>query len=179
MIKEVDLLKFVKPYYENKDIMHNLWHIQLVEKKLCELIEKYNYNVSFPLLKLALYFHGFVYSNEKQIRNWLKYRKFPVNDIDKIISISLESQRPEEPKTIEGKLLHDAHVLEGGETYLVIKTLITGSLRNQTLSETINYLKENVVNKNKCYLPETKKLLHKSNKYAINFLKKSKDISNY
>jgi len=32
-ISNIEELKlFVKPYYENKDIMHNMWHIDLVEK---------------------------------------------------------------------------------------------------------------------------------------------------
>lgn len=35
-------------------------------------------------------------------------------------------QRGEVPETIEGKLLHDAHVPEGGEVCTVVKTLITG-----------------------------------------------------
>lgn len=36
------------------------------------------------------------------------------------------AQRGEVPEMIEEKILHDAHVLEGGEVHTVVKTLITG-----------------------------------------------------
>ena len=31
MLNEKALLEFVEPYYIDKDIMHNMWHIKLVE----------------------------------------------------------------------------------------------------------------------------------------------------
>ncbi len=34
--------------------------------------------------------------------------------------------------------MHDAHVLEGGKTYLIVKTLITGSVRGQSLVDTLH-----------------------------------------
>jgi len=38
---------------------------------------------------------------------------------------------------MEGKILHDAHMIEGGKIYLIVKSLITGSVRGQTLEQTI------------------------------------------
>ena len=73
------------------------------------------------------------------------------------------------PETLEGKLLHDAHVLEGGKTYTVVKTLITGSVRGQTLEQTLEFMRNNVINKNKCYLPETIKLCCEMNDYTNKF----------
>ena len=32
MLNEKALLEFVEPYYIEKDIMHNMWHIELVRK---------------------------------------------------------------------------------------------------------------------------------------------------
>ena len=55
-------------------------------------------------------------------------------------------------------ILHDAHVLEGGKTYTVVKTLITGSVRGQSLEETLSFMQKNVLGANKCYLPETIKM---------------------
>ena len=65
--------------------------------------------------------------------------------------------------------MHDAHVLEGGKTYLIIKTLITGSLRGQSLVETLEFMKNNVLDKNKCYLQETIPLCEEMNKYTNEF----------
>ena len=163
------IMEFIKPYYENKDIMHNMWHIELVKKKLDEIISISNYKINYEALILAMYFHGFIYNEEEKIRDWLKDNNYSQEEIDLIVKIAWESQRNEVPETIEGKILHDAHVLEGGKTYLVIKTLITGSVKGQSLKETLNYMKENVLDKNNCYLKETIPLCEEMNKYTDEF----------
>lgn len=33
MIDEKALMEFVEPYYKEKDIMHNMWHIELVKNR--------------------------------------------------------------------------------------------------------------------------------------------------
>lgn len=49
--------------------------------------------------------------------------------------------------------MHDAHVLEGGKAYLIVKTLITGSVRGQSLVETLDFMERNVLNnKNRLHL---------------------------
>lgn len=164
-----EIINFVKPYYDDKDIMHNMWHMELVKKKIDYIISISNYNINYENLILAMYFHGFIYSDEKTIRKWLKDKNFTDEEINNIIQIAWESQRSEIPETVEGKILHDAHVLEGGKTYLVVKTLITGSVRQQSLKETLKYMKENVLNKNKCYLKETIPLCEEMNKYTNKF----------
>jgi len=163
------LLSFVMPYYADKDIMHNMWHIELVEKMVYRILKAGNYRVDEECLILAVYFHGFVYKEEEAIRTWLGMRGYQTKDIDKIIQIALESQRNEVPELLEGKILHDAHILEGGKTYLLVKTLITGSVRGQTLEETLNYMEKNVLDKNKCYLPETVPLCEEMNRFTRNF----------
>ena len=168
-IDEQELIEFVTPYYSEKDIMHNMWHIELVKKKIDEIIVNSNYIINYEHLILATYFHGFIYSDEDGIKSWLAEQGCTKSDIDSIIKIAWESQRSEVPETIEGKILHDAHVLEGGRTYTVVKTLITGSVRGQTLKETLAFMKKNVLNANKCYLPETIPLCDEMNKYTNQF----------
>lgn len=163
------LLSFVMPYYADKDIMHNMWHIELVEKMVYRILNTGNYRVDEESLILAVYFHGFVYNEEESIRTWLGMNGYQTKDIKKIIQIALESQRNEVPELLEGKILHDAHILEGGKTYLVAKTLITGSVRGQTLEETLKYMEQNVLDKNKCYLPETVPLCEEMNRFTRNF----------
>jgi len=166
VIDEKALLEFVRPYYIEKDIMHNMWYIDLVKKTVQKILLLGHYQVDEECLNLAIYFHGFVYQDEKKIRRWLAEQNYPNEMIDKAIRIAWESQRSEIPETIEGKILHDAHVLEGGRTYLVVKTLITGSVRGQSLLDTLDYLQRNVLNKNKCYLPETIPLCEEMNEYT-------------
>ncbi len=159
MINEKAILEFIEPYYIDKDIMHNMWHIELVNRMVYRILSISNYEVDEDCLLLAAYFHGFIYKDEEIIRQWLRTQKYDEETIAKIIKISWESQRSEIPETIEGKILHDAHVLEGGKAYLIVKTLVTGSVRGQSLIDTMNYMKENILDRNKCYLAETIPLL--------------------
>lgn len=163
MLDEKPLLEFVKPYYIDKDIMHNMWHIELVRRMVNQILSVSNYRVDEECLTLAVYFHGFIYKDEDKIRQWMLAQKFDDEIISKTINIAWESQRSEIPQTMEGKILHDAHVLEGGKTYLIVKTLITGSVRGQSLLDTLNYMEKNVLDKNSCYLPETIPLCEEMN----------------
>ena len=169
MLNEKALLEFIKPYYEDKDIMHNMWHIELVQRMIDRILSLSDYEVDREALKLATYFHGFIYSDEEKIRQWLIEQNYSDEKISKTIKIAWESQRSEIPETIEGKILHDAHVLEGGKTYVVVKTLITGSVRGQSLIETLDFMEKNVLNQNKCYLPETIPLCDEMNLYTNKF----------
>lgn len=169
MINMEALLEFVEPYYIDKDIMHNMWHIELVKRKVENIISLGNYQVDMECLILATYFHGFIYKAENEIRHWLKAQQYTDEMIERTVMIAWESQRSEVPKTIEGKILHDAHVLEGGKTYLVVKTLITGSVRGQSLLKTLDYMENNVLYKNKCYLPETIPLCDEMNAFTVEF----------
>ena len=88
MLNEKALLKFVKPYYADKDIMHNMWHIELVRKMVDKILSISNYDVDKECLTLATYFHGFIYSDEKRIKRWMKEQGYDKNMIAKTIKIS-------------------------------------------------------------------------------------------
>lgn len=171
MLNEKALLEFVEPYYFDKDIMHNMWHIELVKKMVDKILSTGQYRVDEECLMLATYFHGFIYKDEEKIKQWLAAQNYDDDMIAKTIKIAWESQRSEIPETIEGKVLHDAHVLEGGKTYLIVKTLITGSVRGQSLVDTLNYMERNVLDKNECYLPETIPLCEEMNQYTNDFFR--------
>ncbi len=175
MYNDKALLEFVEPYYADKDIMHNMWHIELVQKMVSKILSNCNYTVDEECLKLATYFHGFIYMDEEKIMQWMIAQNYDEEKISKTIQIAWESQRIEIPETIEGKILHDAHVLEGGKTYQVVKTLITGSVRGQSLIDTLNFMEKNVLNQNKCYLPETILLCEDMNNFTNSFFADLKD----
>ena len=175
MLNEKALLEFVEPYYIDKDIMHNMWHIELVERMVNKILSQSNYVVDEESLKLATYFHGFIYKDEAKIKQWMLGQNYDKEKVARTLKIAWESQRSEIPETIEGKILHDAHVLEGGRTYLIVKTLITGSVRGQSLPDTLNYMEKNVLNQNKCYLPETIPLCQEMNSFTNSFFADLKD----
>ena len=169
MLNEQALIEFAEPYYADKDIMHNMWHIELVKKMVNRILAGSSYSVDEECLLLATYFHGFIYQAEEKIEQWMREQDYDEAVIAKTIKIAWESQRSEVPETLEGKILHDAHVLEGGKPYLVVKTLITGSVRGQSLLDTLKYMEGNVLDKNSCYLPETIPLCEEMNKYTNRF----------
>lgn len=115
MLNEKALFEFVEPYYIDKDIMHNAWHIELVKKMVNRILSVSSYRVNEECLTLAIYFHGFIYRDEEKIKQWMLGQNYDEDMISKTIKIAWESQRSEIPETIEGKILHDAHVLEGGK----------------------------------------------------------------
>ena len=45
MLNEKALLEFVEPYYIGKDIMHNMWHIELVNKMVNKILSVSSYKV--------------------------------------------------------------------------------------------------------------------------------------
>ncbi len=169
MIKIKELEVFVKPFYEKKDIMHNLAHIRRILKIARNLSKKYK--VDNEILICGAYFHGIIYNKEKEIKKFLKAQKLSDEKINKIIKVTWESQKNIKPETIEGKLLHDAHLIEGGKTFLIVKSLITGAIRGQTLEEIIHYIEKNLIGKFRCYLPEAQKIYKEKEKFAKEFLK--------
>jgi uncharacterized protein len=170
MIKINNLLDFVKPYYESKDIMHNLSHIDRVLKWVEKLLKIGNYKADIDILIYSAYFHGFIYNSEQNIIDWLNTQQISTDRIEKIINVAWESQKDGIPTTLEGKILHDAHKIEGGKTYLIVKSLITGSVRGQTLEQTINYIEDNVLGKGVCYLPESQHIYFEQQEFAKDFI---------
>jgi uncharacterized protein len=166
-IEEVEA--FVGRDYANKDIMHNLTHIHRIIKLATAIGNNYEHNPQ--LLVIAAYFHGNIYCREPEIREFLRAKKLPPLDIERVIQIARESQKDNYPETIEGKILHDAHLLEGGKTFMITKSLITGTVRGQSLLETIKYLEENIIGKFKCCLAELQKLYDEKEEYTKEFIR--------
>ena len=87
----MDLLKiieFVKPFYEKKDIMHNLSHIERVLKYVDKLINIRLDAIDKEIVTYAAYFHGFIYSHENTIRGWLKSQNISEDCISKIVKVA-------------------------------------------------------------------------------------------
>lgn len=169
------LIKFVQPYYVNKDIMHDLAHIDRVLLYVDKLLRIGNYEADVDIIRYAAYFHGFIYHSEQSIIEWLNNQQIPSEAINKIVTAAWESQKDIEALSLEGKILHDAHMIEGGKTYLIVKSLITGSVRGQTLEQTIKYIENNILDKGMCYLPEAKTIYHQQQEFAKEFITDLKD----
>ncbi len=166
MIEEVEA--FVHPDYIDRDIMHNLAHIDRLRKLAKEIARSYKHDPD--LLELGAYFHGNISFKEANIRQFLKDKQLQQHEIDKVVQVTWESQKENHAEIIEGKILHDAHLLEGGKTFMITKSLVTGTARGQSLEETLQYLEEKILGKFKCYLPESQKLYAEKEEYTKLFL---------
>jgi uncharacterized protein len=173
MVKIKELETFVEPFYQKRDIMHNLSHIKRI-LKIAKYLSK-NYKVKKHLLIYGAYFHGIIYDKEKQIKRFLKDQNLSEEKMNKILQVARESQKDTKPETIEGKILHDAHLIEGGKTFLIVKSLVTGTIKGQTLEETIGYIEKNIIGRFKCYLSEAQKIYKEKEEFAKEFLKDLKE----
>lgn len=159
-----------------KILCNDISHIERVFKYVEKLISDSSYrHIDMDIITYATYFHGFIYSDEEAITSWLKTQNISNNNINKILTVAWESQKYNSATTLEGKILHDAHMIEGGKNYLIVKSLITGSLRGQTLDETIAYIENNLLSKGTCYLPIAQKIYHSQQRFTINFIKDLKE----
>jgi uncharacterized protein len=164
---DINTLKsFARPFYKNKDIMHDISHIERVLVTLDSLLVDINESYNYEIIVYAAYLHGFIYSDEGIIKGWLRKEGFDESRIEKILKVAWESQKNEEAETIEGRLLHDAHMIEGGKVFLVIKSLITGSVRGQTLEQTIEYIEKNILDRGKCYYKRAQQIYKDSQEFA-------------
>jgi uncharacterized protein len=165
-IEEVE--EFVRSDYIDRDIMHNLSHIHRLQKLAKKIARSYEHNSL--LLELGAYFHGNISLKENEIRRFLTDKQLQQHEIDRVVLVAWESQKENQAKTIEGKILHDAHLLEGGKTFTIAKCLVTGTARGQSLEATLQYMEEKILSKSRCYLPESQILYTEKEEYTKLFL---------
>ncbi|BBB89699.1 MAG TPA: hypothetical protein PKA28_12530 [Methylomusa anaerophila] len=170
MVNLDKLLEFASPFYSNKDEMHNLSHIYRMIKAAQSLMKYYKGQVNGDLIIYGSYFHGLIDCQEEPIREYLASRGIPPEQVDKIVQVSWESKKDQIPNSLEGKILHDAHLIEGGKTYLIVKSLITGTVRGQSLEQTIKYIEKNILGKASCFLPEAQSIYSEKEGFARQFL---------
>jgi uncharacterized protein len=162
--------RFVTPFYAAKDTMHGLAHITRVLKKARYLARGYADQGDALVLAYSAYLHGLIYQEEARIRRFLESQGLAEQRVERIVRAAWESQKEEQPATLEGVILHDAHLIEGGRTFIVVKSLVTGTARGQTLEETLAYIEELVLGRFTCYLPEARRLYAEKETYARAFL---------
>lgn len=161
------IYEFAGPLYSGKDTMHDLSHIERVSRRANQLSR--NVECDSFVLSAATYLHGVIYSHEAEIRTLLHEERLEPDRVELIVHVAWESQKESTPVTIEGRVLHDAHMMEGDENFIITKTLVTGSARGQSLSETVEYF-ERHIDDNECVLPENKTEYEQRKAIAVKFM---------
>jgi uncharacterized protein len=162
------LLEFVRPYYAKKDAMHDLSHVRRFLNTARSISKKYH--VDGEILTYAAYFHGVDGErNRNDLMKFMASQDLSEGKAEKILRVAWVSHKEPRPTTIEGKILHDAHLVEGGRAFMVAKFLITGALRGLPISHTIKYFEDEVDGRFRYYLPQTRKKYSVMEKFAHGF----------
>ena len=149
-----------KKYYEKKDEMHGLKHIERMLKRAKEMHNVYGGR--WEIIEAAAWLHGLRRDERKALMEEMGIKE----DASLIERVADESQKESLPKTVEGKILHDAHLLEGGELFFLIKALWTGCKRGQSLEETLDYIEEKLLFKFDVAIEENRKEWEKRQRIA-------------
>ena len=160
--------QMVAPYYQDKDIMHDFSHIERILNLALEIGQTYQYDDE--LLQLGAYFHGMIYVEEAAIIQFLKAEGMAANRINQVVQIAWGSQKEETTESIEGMILQDAHLLEGGKTFFIVKSLVTGTARGQTLEQTLSYIDPHVIGQFRCLLPASQAIFEEKETFTKAFL---------
>jgi uncharacterized protein len=173
MVSELE--RFVAPFYGQKDIMHDLSHVKRVLRTVRTISKKYQPDNT--ILTYAAYFHGIDRREHKPaLTRFLESQGMQKRQISRILRVARESQKESRSRTIEGMILHDAHLIEGGKIFLAVKSLVTGLQRGDSLRQIIEYFDRRIDGRFKCCLPETAMVYSEKEAVARSFfhdLKKS------
>lgn len=175
MIDIEKVKEFVAPFYKDHDVMHDLSHIERMLWSAKKLMKNRDATIDAEAIGHAAYFHGLTDEHGDAIFKWLIANGVPEHKARLMIAIAEDSMKSAVPRTPEGTILHDAHMIEGGKTFLIVKSLITGSVRGQTLYQTIDYIEKNILDKGTCYLPEAKEIYKEEQAFAKQLLNDLKE----
>jgi len=152
------LRDFTKPLYDIKDTMHDWSHINRCFLAVQRVIQVNSQQCDMMALIGGLVLHGVIYEEGMDARvNEFLSDKVSGSEIAKIILVSWDSQKESRPETLEGGILHDAHLLEGDDNFLITKTLVTGTARGQKLNQTVKFFFEHVATLKPLYYFDTTK----------------------
>lgn len=177
---------FVRPFYAERDTLLGLPHIRRVVKK-ARYLARYHTDALDPIVLLhAAYLHGLIFQEELRIRRFLQTHELPPEQIERVVRAAREAhmEAPGEVAgdddrvaagaaqslSLEGKILHDARLLEGGRTFLIGSALMLGALRGATLEEILATVEERMLGRFQCYLPEAQRLYAEKEAFARAFL---------
>ncbi|MBU0591007.1 hypothetical protein KKF81_06540 [Candidatus Micrarchaeota archaeon] len=150
-------LQLFKIFYESKDLAHGIGHIRRVYSKA--VIFSKGREINKKALALGAILHGLTEDKYQEARVILLNNGLQEELIEKALTIARGSQATAVPVSMEGKILHDAHLCEGGDYFIPIKALATAISRGYSIKENYNWVEKNIImnKKRKCYTKQGKK----------------------
>lgn len=153
--------------------MHGLAHVKRLLQSAYWLMERYP--ADEPTVVLGAYLHGIADKWPDAVVSELTKLGFSSSERQRILKAAQESQKEACPELLEGKILHDAHLIEGGPTFLLVKALVTGTERGQRLDETIDVVERELLGRFSCCFPEAQAIYVQKERYAIEAINSLKE----
>lgn len=97
MIEKRAVDALIEPYYRDKDIMHDMRHIEPARRQVEKTIALGNHQVNSEVLDLALAFHGFICREEDKVRAFLHDHGVNAEDTEAIVSRPGSRRDPKYP----------------------------------------------------------------------------------
>lgn len=164
------LREFVNPQYGDKDSLENLEHVKRVLNQARALGKAETEDFNDDILVFGAYLHELIFVNEAEIRNFLFQLGLDREFVIRVMKTAWESGKEAKPETLEGALLHDAHLIEGGPEYQVAKWLVSGSAQGQSLSYILDSMEHRVIGKYACTLDSAQRAYSGIEDYRKNFV---------
>lgn len=177
---------FVRPFYAERDTLHGLPHIRRVVKKARYLARHHVDGLEPVVLLHAAYLHGLIFQEELRIRRFLQARELPPELTERVVRAAREAHTQatdvvagdgdvmtsseSRSLSVEGAILHDARLLEGGRTFLIASALVRGATRGATLEEIVATIEDQMLGRFRCYLPAAQRLYAEKEAFARAFL---------
>ncbi|MBD3241727.1 MAG: hypothetical protein GF331_14140 [Chitinivibrionales bacterium] len=162
------------PFYEGKDILHDGSHIRRIACKAIDIAAQECIHINHWVVWCGAYLHGVVYTDDTGVRDLLLSSGADSSLVDKAVWAAWESGKEATPNTAEGMVLHDAHLLEGGRTYIVTKCLTTGAARGQSVADTLTLIETDVLGAYRCCLPSAQQEYAAMEAYAREYVAEQK-----
>ncbi len=161
-----EIANFAVPLHADKDKGHDFSHIRRIVTKSLEIAERHPCDTES--LRLAANLHGITMAYRTEISEFLSSHSYSQQQIEKIRSIALE-YLDKSLKTTEGKIIFDAHLIEGGKTFHVMKSLAIDLSSGRTIAQSIKSLEKWSFSQECCF-SENQPVFDEYRAYALTFL---------
>ncbi|HBF34625.1 TPA: hypothetical protein DDW35_08670 [Candidatus Sumerlaeota bacterium] len=170
------LREFVNPQYGDKDSLENLDHVKRIITQARSLAEAENLEIDDNIIVFGAYLHELIFINETEIRDFLFSIGLEREFVIKVMKTAWESGKEAKPETTEGALLHDAHLIEGGQEYQVAKWLVHGAAQGQSLNYILDLMEHRVIGKYTCTTEAAQKIYADIEKHRLHFVQAVRNV---
>ncbi|MDP4145309.1 MAG: hypothetical protein Q8936_12635 [Bacillota bacterium] len=172
-------LKFVEPYYDDKEPGYNFSHIERITSRLEMLSQGAEEHINYSLLNFIACFHGLTDKISEDLNfkeatiGFLRDLGWTENEIDN--GLILLDRHLKDPRLIEEKIVHDANYMDLLGPLGIAKAFTTGGARGQCIQESADIFEYEYLDTIEFKTTNGQKLSFGGRQYAKEFLKELRE----